>query len=115
MAIFNLVIYSWNTKVVRNKLNVFIEFLNTVEVNLILISEIKVSLKGKFTIRNYRSERYSRQNAAGEFLILIKHNILYKVVKIKRNTVTVNVNIKLANNVHIIAAYSRPTTSKRKI
>ena len=84
------------------------EFLNRTEVDLMLISETKLSNKDKIIIKNYNCVSYNRQNAAGGVLILIKHNIPYKVVKIKGNTTIENVCIKLANNVHIIAAYNRP-------
>lgn len=82
MGISNLVVCSWNANSVRNELNYFIEFMNRAEVGI--ISETKLSLKDKFTIRNYNCER---QNAAGGVPILTKHDIPYKVVKIKGNTV----------------------------
>ena len=108
MAVFNLKVCSWNANSVRYKLNNLNEFLNRAEVDLMLISETKLSNKDKITIKNYNCVSYSRRNAAGGVLILIKHNIPYKVVKIKGNTTIENVCIKLANNVHIIAAYNRP-------
>ncbi|KAM0734035.1 putative RNA-directed DNA polymerase from transposon X-element [Formica fusca] len=73
-----------------------------------LINETKLSAKDNYKIKNYTCERYNRDNAAGGVMILIKNNIPYKLIKIK-NCVVENVCIKLANDIHIIAAYNRPS------
>ncbi|CAK9813136.1 Probable RNA-directed DNA polymerase from transposon BS [Anthophora plagiata] len=104
----NLILCSWNANGIRNKISDIIEFLNRFKIDMLLINETKLSDKETLKIRKYNCERFSRPNAAGGVLILIKNNIPYKLVKLKNKTVIENVCIKLANNIHIVAAYNRP-------
>lgn len=101
-------ICTWNANEIRHKTCELIEFLNRIKVDIMLINETKLSAKDSYKIRNYTSERYNRDNAAGGVMILIKNNIPYKLIKIKHSVVE-NVCIKLANDMHIIAAYNRPS------
>lgn len=110
---YKLKICSWNANGIRHKTCELIEFLNRFKIDIMLINETKLSAKDNFKIRNYTCERYNRDNAAGGVMILVKNNVPYKVVKIKKSVIE-NVCIKLASGAYIISAYNRPSIQYTK-
>lgn len=106
-------ICTWNANGIRHKTCELIEFLNRYKIDIMLVNETKLSTKDRFKIKNYSCERYSRDNAAGGVMILVKNNIPYKITKTKHSVIE-NVCIKLANNSHLIAVYNRPSIQYTK-
>lgn len=106
-------ICTWNANGIRQKICELIDFLNRFKIDIMLVNETKLSVKDRFRIRNYTCERYSRDNAAGGVMILVRNNIPYKVVKTMHSVIE-NVCIKLANGIHLISVYNRPSIQYTK-
>lgn len=105
-------ICTWNANGIRHKVSELIEFLSRLKIDVMLISETKLSAKDRFKIRGYTCERYNRDNAVGGVMILVKNNVPFKIVK-TRLSIIENCT-KLVNEMHIFAAYNRPTNQYTK-
>lgn len=103
----NIKICSWNANGVRNKINEMKEFLDRLDIDILMINETKLTKDIKLKIRNYNCIRKDRDNAAGGVAMLIKNSIPFKEVLISNISIEC-LCIKLASNIHLVSVYNKP-------
>jgi hypothetical protein len=108
---FNLTIVTWNSNGVGNKLGSLTDFLETHKVDIMAISETKLTPTNKVRLRNYVVHRQDRPNAvnAGGVALLVHKNVPHQKVNIPPGNALEIVGIKLISGVHVYAAYNRPS------
>ncbi|EFA13538.1 putative RNA-directed DNA polymerase from transposon X-element-like Protein [Tribolium castaneum] len=107
---FKAICVIWNANSVKQKIDELIAFLHSNNVDILAISETKLTPNDRFYIQNYniiRQDRVDGTNAAGGVAILVKKGISFSKLTLPRTTIEA-VGIKLANQIHFIAIYNRP-------
>ena len=100
----------WNANTLSNKVGEVISFLTQYKIDILIITETKLTANYKLKIRNYQIHRKDRTLRGGGVAILIKHTIPHSVLN-TINTQIEQISIKLRNGVVISGCYAKPRLS----
>lgn len=104
---YKLKIGTWNANGLKGRQGQLKNFLDSNNVDILLINETKFSNRDKFKIRYYQVIRADRDNHGGGVAAIIKNSIPHLPVTLG-NTTLETTAFRLTDNTHIIAAYNRP-------
>ena len=98
----------WNANGLRHNIGDLRHFINKNEIDLMSISETKLTEDIKIKFKNYNIIRKDRTAHGGGLALLIKNSVPYRIVNIKGTVSIEHLCIQLENNLHIIAVYNPP-------
>ncbi|RZC40463.1 RVT 1 and/or Exo endo phos domain containing protein [Asbolus verrucosus] len=103
-------IATWNANGLTNKMGHVINFINTNNIDLMLINETKLKNSDNIKCRGYTIHRKDRPGnvRAGGVAIFIKNNIPAKILKSAKSKIE-NISVKLSDDTVITAAYNPPS------
>ena len=98
----------WNANSIVAKVGELTHFLNEHKIDIIALSETKLTPNLTLTIRNYTTYRTDRTRRAGGVAILVKNTLAHTLLPQTASHIE-HVSIKLSNGVVIASCYSPPT------
>lgn len=106
--VYKLAVVTWNSNGIKNKIAHLINFLETHKVDIMLLTETKLTQADKIKIKGYTFYRQDRPNSTGGGVaILVKSCIAHTLVPLAPNPIEA-ICIKTHDNIHIVSAYNRP-------
>jgi endonuclease/exonuclease/phosphatase (EEP) superfamily protein YafD len=108
---FNLTIAKWNANGVRGGEGTLTDFLKSHEVDVMAVSETKLTPTDKLRLKDYMTYRLDRPDAvnAGRVALLIHKNVPHAKIKTKIDTSVEVIGVRLVDGTHVFAAYNRPS------
>jgi exonuclease III len=107
----NLTIATWNANGVRGGEGTLTDFLKSHEVDVMAVSETKLTPTDKLRLKDYTTYRLDRPDAvnAGGVALLIHKNVPHAKIKTKIDTSVEVIEVRLVDGTHVFAAYNRPS------
>lgn len=110
---YNITLCAWNANGIKNKQSSLIQFLQQREVDIMAISETKLTTSDKLKIRGYDVVRKDRleNTRGGGVIILIKRDVDYtKLTTDRASTLIEHAAIKLVDGTIIVSVYNKPSS-----
>lgn len=110
MTKLNIVL--WNANGLRHKMSELIHFLSIYKVDIMCISETKLTDIDRIKIRHFSVHRQDRtQRRGGGVAILVRARIPHKLLNINLQSSVEHIIIKLSDDTHIVACYNPPSNT----
>lgn len=101
-------IVSWNACGLRQNVQEVRHYLESEDIDIMLLNETKLTEDVNIQIKNYKFIRKDRTAHGGGVGILIKQNICFQQLKSIPDVSIEHVGIRLENNIYIFAVYNNP-------
>jgi exonuclease III len=100
---FNLTIATWNANGVRGGEGTLTDFLKSHEVDVMAVSETKLTPTDKLRLKDYMTYRLDRPDAvnAGRVALLIHKNVPHAKIKTKIDTSVEVIGVRLVNEIRV--------------
>jgi hypothetical protein len=107
----NLTIATWNANGVRGAEGTLTDFLKSHAVDVMAVSETKLTPTDKLQLKDYTTYRLDRPDAvnAGGVALLIHKNVPHAKIKTMIDTSVEVIGVRLVDGTHVLAAYNRPS------
>jgi hypothetical protein len=107
----NLTIATWNANGVRGAEGTLTDFLKSHAVDVMAVSETKLTPTDKLQLKDYTTYRLDRPDAvnAGGVALLIHKNVPHAKIKTMIDTSAEVIGVRLVDGTHLLAAYNRPS------
>lgn len=99
---------SWNANGLRPKLGELKEFINRLNIDIMLLNETKLEENNSIKIKNFQIIRRDRTANRGGVAIIISDKIGYKLCPLNHQISVECICIKLLGNIYLVAAYNEP-------